>query len=131
MPLPALALGALKGAAINKGLDVLGAPQGVRDVVGFVTDPKGFARNAIKNAVIENTPAEYRDAVEFVADPKGFARNAVKDAVLKNIESNEGPNYSDETLAELEGMRKGGKVSSASKRADGCCKRGKTRGKIY
>ena len=28
------------------------------------------------------------------------------------------------------GMKKGGKVNSASKRADGCCMRGKTRGKI-
>lgn len=28
------------------------------------------------------------------------------------------------------GMKKGGKVSSASKRADGICQRGKTRGKL-
>jgi hypothetical protein len=28
------------------------------------------------------------------------------------------------------GMKKGGKVSSASKRADGCCVKGKTRGKM-
>jgi hypothetical protein len=28
------------------------------------------------------------------------------------------------------GMKKGGKVSSASKRADGCCVKGKTKGKI-
>jgi hypothetical protein len=27
-------------------------------------------------------------------------------------------------------MKKGGKVSSASKRADGCCTKGKTRGKM-
>jgi hypothetical protein len=32
---------------------------------------------------------------------------------------------------ETEGMKKGGKVSSASKRADGCASRGKTRGKMY
>ena len=30
----------------------------------------------------------------------------------------------------LQGMKKGGKVGSASKRADGCAIRGKTRGKI-
>ena len=29
-----------------------------------------------------------------------------------------------------DGMKKGGSVSSASKRADGCCVKGKTRGKI-
>jgi hypothetical protein len=28
------------------------------------------------------------------------------------------------------GMKKGGKVSSASKRADGCCERGKTKGRF-
>ena len=28
------------------------------------------------------------------------------------------------------GMKKGGKVKSASKRADGCCIKGKTRGRI-
>lgn len=28
------------------------------------------------------------------------------------------------------GMKKGGKVSSASKRADGCCVKGKTRGRM-
>jgi len=27
-------------------------------------------------------------------------------------------------------MKKGGKVSSASKRADGCCIKGKTRGRL-
>jgi hypothetical protein len=33
-------------------------------------------------------------------------------------------------MSELDGMKKGGKVSSASKRADGCAVRGKTRGRI-
>lgn len=33
--------------------------------------------------------------------------------------------------AESGGMKKGGKVKSASSRADGCAMRGKTRGKIY
>jgi hypothetical protein len=33
-------------------------------------------------------------------------------------------------LSELDGMKKGGTVSSASARADGCAIRGKTRGKI-
>ena len=28
------------------------------------------------------------------------------------------------------GMKKGGKVSSASARADGCCERGKTKGRF-
>lgn len=33
-------------------------------------------------------------------------------------------------LKEEAGMKKGGKVSSASKRADGCCVKGKTKGKM-
>ena len=32
-----------------------------------------------------------------------------------------------DTMGNATGMKKGGKVSSASKRADGCCTRGKTK----
>ena len=32
-----------------------------------------------------------------------------------------------DTMGNVTGMKKGGKVSSASKRADGCCIRGKTK----
>lgn len=37
-----------------------------------------------------------------------------------------------QTYTQLEGpgMKKGGKVSSASKRADGCAQRGKTKGRM-
>ncbi len=38
--------------------------------------------------------------------------------------------YEEQDKQEGRGMKKGGKVSSASKRADGCAQRGKTRGKI-
>jgi hypothetical protein len=34
------------------------------------------------------------------------------------------------TEEELTGMKKGGMVSSASRRADGCAKRGKTKGRM-
>jgi hypothetical protein len=36
--------------------------------------------------------------------------------------------YASELQRETRGMKKGGKVSSASKRADGCAQRGKTKG---
>lgn len=36
----------------------------------------------------------------------------------------------EESAPESKGMKRGGTVSSASKRADGCAQRGKTRGKI-
>ena len=35
-----------------------------------------------------------------------------------------------DAMGSVTGMKKGGKVSSASKRADGCCVKGKTRGKM-
>lgn len=39
--------------------------------------------------------------------------------------------YTEKTgLARILGMKKGGKVKSASARADGCAQRGKTRGKV-
>jgi hypothetical protein len=36
----------------------------------------------------------------------------------------------DETMRKQQGYKKGGKVSSASNRADGCVAKGKTRGKM-
>jgi hypothetical protein len=35
-----------------------------------------------------------------------------------------------EAMRAVKGMKKGGKVSSASSRADGCCTKGKTKGRI-
>ena len=35
-----------------------------------------------------------------------------------------------DTMGNVTGMKKGGKVSSASKRADGCAIKGKTRGRM-
>lgn len=42
----------------------------------------------------------------------------------------EAQDYADELQRETRGMKKGGAVKSASKRADGCAQRGKTRGKM-
>jgi len=49
--------------------------------------------------------------------------NILKSTPKKRPESNPDPGYST-------GMKKGGKVSSASKRADGICKKGKTKGRF-
>ena len=35
-----------------------------------------------------------------------------------------------DTMGNVTGMKKGGKVGSASKRADGCCIKGKTKGRF-
>jgi hypothetical protein len=49
-----------------------------------------------------------------------------KDALIEDLkrQAAQGPQA---TMGQ--GMKKGGKVSSASSRADGCCTKGKTRGK--
>lgn len=47
---------------------------------------------------------------------------------FKNL--NEAEEYASELQRETRGMKKGGAVKSASKRADGCAIRGKTRGKM-
>lgn len=52
---------------------------------------------------------------------KESGRQSRVDRIRRNVGSN----------LETYGMKKGGKVSSASSRADGCAMRGKTRGKMY
>jgi len=56
--------------------------------------------------------------------PMMIARSGYKD------EEEERQAQEQERAAAKGGMKKGGKVSSASKRADGCATKGKTRGKM-
>ena len=74
-------------------------------------------------------------ALSFGATPAALAVEGVKNAITGNKQRSE------EDMSELarevarggakiEGYKKGGSVSSASSRADGCAKRGKTRGRI-
>lgn len=56
------------------------------------------------------------------------ALGAVADAIRRQREKKD---QSQPGVAPISsGMKKGGKVSSASARADGCCVRGKTRGRF-
>ena len=58
---------------------------------------------------------------------------ALNEAGSKNPQVGTGPDdYGSimKTIKMLTGMKKGGKVSSASKRADGCAVKGKTRGRM-
>jgi hypothetical protein len=54
-----------------------------------------------------------------------------RDAKIKKLEAEiaAGKKTKEQAQAEV-GMKKGGKVSSASKRADGCAQRGKTKGRM-
>jgi hypothetical protein len=68
------------------------------------------------------------DAVNnFVDNVTGDAGKS-KDEKIKELEAEVAAGKKTQQQAQMEaGMKKGGKVSSASKRADGCCIRGKTR----
>jgi hypothetical protein len=59
------------------------------------------------------------------------ALGAVADAIRRDREKDKERQQQQQTgVAPASAMKAGGKVSSASKRADGCAIRGKTRGKI-
>lgn len=54
-----------------------------------------------------------------------------QDEKIKALEAEVAAGKKTQQQAQMEaGMKKGGKVSSASKRADGCAVRGKTKGRI-
>jgi hypothetical protein len=59
-----------------------------------------------------------------------IAANKLEDREEKKRRAAEAGMVPDQGGAAPMPMKKGGKVSSASKRADGCCTKGKTRGKM-
>ena len=79
---------------------------------------KKMAEYAVKKVLAEAMMGEAPDAL---------ARAAIADRAAKA-----GREAEAEVKSEMRGrtMAKGGKVSSASARADGCAQRGKTRGKM-
>ena len=68
----------------------------------------------------------------MTGDEKGQAKalEEAKAAVKRNKSVERKSNTGETTNAAGDSYKKGGKVSSASKRADGCCIKGKTRGKM-
>jgi hypothetical protein len=68
------------------------------------------------------------DAVNNFVDNVTGDAGKTKDEKIKELEAQVAAGKKTQQQAQMEaGMKKGGKVSSASKRADGCCIRGKTR----
>ena len=63
---------------------------------------------------------------EIRARQQAMVQEAKDDAMQGKLEKL----YEGARTTPVEGMKAGGKVSSASKRADGCAVRGKTKGKI-
>ena len=68
------------------------------------------------------------DAINSFVDNVTGEAGKSKDEKIKELEAEVAAGKKTQQQAQMEaGMKKGGKVSSASKRADGCCIRGKTR----
>ena len=106
----------------------------VSDDYEISTSPKG-KKNTIEGAMMSETPnagrgkqggptAKQADQNRaFMSDAEKAARDSAAEMKMQ-----ERTNKAFEDASK--GMKKGGKVSSASSRADGCCIKGKTRGKM-
>ena len=92
---------------------VPGIVDSVKNIVGNVTSSDADQKAKIQ-AVIDADRAEQQKMMAAQNRPQGRM-------MRKNTESDEGG---------YKGYKKGGKVSSASKRADGCAQRGKTKGRM-
>jgi len=82
----------------------------------------------------EETGAERvkRKAYEKANKERGIEQEAKRDYKLFGTTEQNIPNVNPmgDVVTPAAGMKKGGKVSSASARADGCCERGKTKGRF-
>jgi hypothetical protein len=95
------------------GAAVPGLRDSIKNIVSNVTTSDSDQKAKIQ-AVIDADRAEQQKMMAAQNRPQGRM-------MRKNTEMDEGG---------YKGYKKGGKVSSASKRADGCAIKGKTRGKI-
>ena len=111
MPLPAVAAGLLKGYIADQAMNKLGVPQDVQTGLRALSNPKGFMRDKITDAVKEKI---------------GVGKKEVEQPLDQDSFPDEYPS------GDTENYKKGGKVkrSSASKRGDGIAQRGKTRGRM-
>jgi len=102
---------------------------------------KKFVDAAIASGAIKPTDSATTPAPSGNLSSGNFLKSIAKVAEAvpnaKSASSEVGGMYKRLTASDIEeekkkkmGMKKGGKVSSASKRADGCATKGKTRGKI-
>ena len=77
----------------------------------------------------DNSPKKKREAVaEIKRESRGVEKPANFDAMQESIQ--DAKDATDRKKISDMGYAKGGSVGSASKRADGCCIKGKTRGKM-
>jgi hypothetical protein len=118
-----------KTKKFDSGGEIMGAPEMAR-IMGL-----GLGRPRTSSDELQDllpSRASIGSALREKLDPRTLAAIAnpgatVSRAIAKAAEGKKAPrSYSDE----MAGMKKGGKVSSASKRADGCATKGKTRGRF-
>jgi hypothetical protein len=89
------------------------------------------AAKAERDAALAGAKTEVRDGVKETSYPYVDPKKAgdIRDFASPTSSSRSAPRLSDESL-DYAGFKKGGKVSSASKRADGIAQRGKTKGRM-
>jgi hypothetical protein len=97
---------------------------GRKDIVNLISPLAGPLINDAIDRVTNNT----NDAASLASAEK--ERDDYKKQ-LADMQSAQNPQVNNQpTQFRVPGMKKGGKVSSASKRADGCCVKGKTKGRM-
>ena len=102
----------------------MGVPAGVALVAGNVgRGDREAAQREKDEAAKRESDAEMKRESRGVKKPSNFdaveeSKQDAKDAAARK------------KISDM-GHKKGGKISSASSRADGCCTKGKTRGKMY
>ena len=99
-----------------------GKGQGLpRGKATFESGPTTSEDGDVDNITVTRNPNDKSSKYEY-RPPIGGKRGSP----FKNL--NEASEYASELQRETRGMKKGGKVKSASSRADGIAQRGKTRG---
>jgi hypothetical protein len=108
------------------------------------TEFEQMKKDKLANKVYNEKAAEYRKELDLDppdTNPFGYGARKLEDkigdkvrSVGKFFNSNRMTSLDDEAQIkarqDIKGYKAGGKVSSASSRADGCATKGKTRGKI-
>ena len=100
--------------------------------------PKKLSFAEFKNATSDEIGKAKTKIGEYAAE-KNYYGNVLDDkqtreeklGKIKSARDEADNEVKRETRGKVSGLKKGGKVSSASSRADGCAVRGKTRGKMY
>jgi hypothetical protein len=78
----------------------------------------------------EENEADRAAMRKYIVEPVKAAGKRLYENVMGTPEQNRIAKEREDKRNAAKGMKKGGKVSSASKRGDGCCIKGKTKGRF-